>query len=182
MTTIKLGSKAKGNVTCSNCGKLVPAGQQFTYKGKNGKDIFFCEECKKKINQQLAEQTENINIPGAILGACLGALIGGIIWYIIELITGYELGYVAIGVAYLVTQGVYIGSGKKKGKSLQIISVIFTLLAIVGAVYLLGVHYLQEALWKKYPDADTIKLILFSLQLAAQNFFQYAISPIGLLT
>lgn len=180
MTQIKLGSKATGNVICSNCGKASPVGEQFTYKGKNGNEIYLCNECKVKVNQAFETQTKNINKVRSFIGGFIGAFLGGLAWYIIELMTGYEIGYVAVGVGYLVVKGISIGSGYKKGNTLQIMSVCLTLLAIFGAKYFLGVHYIQDALLRKYPDADQIKVYIFSLTTAGKDFFSYAITPVGL--
>src|SRR3989344_8188676 len=105
---IQIGAKAEERVQCSNCGKEVVVSQTHSYKGKKGEDIYFCADCKGKIDEQLSAETKNPNFVGALIGGLIGAIIGGSIWYGIAVVTGYEIGYVALGLGYLVGFGVHL--------------------------------------------------------------------------
>src|SRR4051812_13161087 len=106
---IIVGAKTNKDITCSNCGKSIPAGEQFTFKGRNGEDLNVCADCKILIDQELAKGTKDIPFGKAILGGLAGALLGALLWFLIEFFTGYQIGYVAIGVAYLILKGIGIG-------------------------------------------------------------------------
>lgn len=179
-TKITLGSKTKAAIKCSHCGKDIPAGEQYTFKGKDGNDLNFCSDCKAIIDQELVQETQNIPYFKAILGGLVGAFLGGLLWFVIELVTGYQIGYVAIGVGYLVLQGIGRASGHKKGTKLQIMGLILTLLAIVGAQYALGVYYIMPEAVKEFPHDSYLFQLSVSLLAAGTSFFSYAVSPIGL--
>lgn len=61
-------------------------------------------------NQEVERVTQALryeqNVAGGILGGIAAALIAAILWAIITVLTGYQLGYAAIGVGYLVAFGV----------------------------------------------------------------------------
>lgn len=71
----------------------------------------------------------------AILGALLAAVIGGAIWGAIAIYTGYEVGYVALGVGFLCGMGVVLFTGGKKGMPLQVIAVVASVLGILIGKY-----------------------------------------------
>jgi hypothetical protein len=72
----------------------------------------------------------------AILGGLLAAIIGGAVWGGIAIFTGYEVGYVALGVGFLCGLGVVLFTGGKKGMPLQMIAVVTSVLGIVIGKYM----------------------------------------------
>ena len=72
----------------------------------------------------------------AILGGLLAAVVGGAIWGGIAILTGYEVGYVALGVGFLCGMGVVMFTGGKKGMPLQMIAVVASVLGIVIGKYM----------------------------------------------
>lgn len=180
MEKITIASKANKSVTCANCKKAINAGEQHTYKGKNGTDVYLCSNCKTQINEAFKKEAREVNLPKAIVGGVVAAVLGCIAWFAIEVITGYQLGYVAIGLGYLIIRGILYGSGNRRNSQLQIIGVILALLAIVAANYFIGVHDIIDYAAQHYPNAPQSLVMSVSFQTAAINFFQYAIDPIGL--
>lgn len=100
----------------------------------NGK---LCLACKEKVNQYFLAETQNPNIVGAMIWGVLAAVVGSAAWYLVAIWTGLEISYVAIALGLWLGLAVHLGSGKKKGRRLQIICLILTFLAIIMAKKLL---------------------------------------------
>ncbi len=180
MSKLTIGSKTKTKLTCNNCGKRIPAGKQHTYQANDGSDYNMCANCKVQLAATIEAESKSLNTAKAFFYGFVAATLGGLAWYFIALFTGYEIGLVAIAIGYLVIKAILMGSGNRTTTSLQITGMILTLLAIVGANYFLGVHYIHEQMLIDYPKDDELIILISSLIAAAIGFFQYAISPIGL--
>lgn len=63
--------------------------------------------------QLLAQQ----NLPKAILLAIIACLIGALVWCLVSISTGYQIGYMAIGVGFLVGIAMRQGRGVKIGRA-----------------------------------------------------------------
>jgi hypothetical protein len=87
-------------------------------------------------------------VQGAIIVGLLGAIIGGVIWYYVTILTGWRIGFAAIGVGLLVGNGVVYGAGQKRAWKLQLIALVLALLGLVIGKYLLMQHYYSEAGWE----------------------------------
>jgi hypothetical protein len=62
--------------------------------------------------EALAELRSEQNYAGAVLGGLIGALVGAAIWAVITVSTHYQIGWMAIGVGFLVAVLVrYFGKG-----------------------------------------------------------------------
>ena len=170
---ISIGSKVKETVSCENCKKSIPAGEQYTLRGKDKKEVHLCSECKENINKVFAEETKNPNLPKAILGGIVGGGLGGLLWFLFVVVTKLELGWIAIGVGWLVGMGVHLGSGRKRGLHLQLLSAFLTLATLFIANYFV--------LYKLVQDEVGIGLQQLPFSLVMQVFMKSIISPIGLL-
>ena len=96
----------KNNI-CKNCRGLI-----------NGKSV--CRACKDQILAELdAEKADPSHLPLALVAGAVAAFVSGVVWAAIAVIARVHIGYVAIGVGYLAGQGVFFGSGKKRGVTLQ---------------------------------------------------------------
>ncbi|MFN7921602.1 MAG: hypothetical protein U0Q16_15990 [Bryobacteraceae bacterium] len=88
--------------------------------------------------------------PGArgILRALLfgsgAAFLGMIVYFIVLATTGYEIGYLAIGVGWLVGRAVRHGGFGRGGRKLQWIAVGLTYLSITGSYLVLGIKELAS--------------------------------------
>ena len=141
---IQIGAKATQSVVCAQCQQQVPAGQYYAYKGPKGADIFLCGTCRSQAEQAFQAETQNPNLIGAIVLGTLAGSVAGVVWHFFVVITGYEIGYVAIGVGLVVGWGVHLGSGKKRAPSLQILSAVLTLSTLLIANYFTFLHFLRK--------------------------------------
>lgn len=70
------------------------------------------------------------NLPLGIFGGISAAIVGGILWAVITVITSFQIGYMAIGVGYLVGFAVLkLGKGTTK-----IFGVLGAVLALTGCL------------------------------------------------
>lgn len=176
---IKMGSMVDQEINCAGCNTIVSTANAYCFEDKQGNDIYYCEECKKNIDQALEAETKNPNIIGAILFGLLAGVVSGAIWCAIAYFTGYTIGYVAIAVGFLIARGVILGSGNKRGFSLQLISAVIALVTILSATYMTYVISLNDYLKTSEMFAQTnIGFIWFSP--FNYDTISYMISPVGL--
>ena len=176
---LQIGSKASQSVQCAQCQQQVPAGQYYSYKGRKGADVFLCSTCRDQVEQVLQAETKNPNLIGALILGVLAGLIASGIWYTIVVLTGYEIGYVAIGIGYLIGYAVRIGSGRKRAASLQVLSGSIALLSLLVANYFTFLHFLRKALLEqKVQGYDGHFFFISPLH---PMFLHNLVSPIGLL-
>ncbi len=141
-----------------------------------------CLECKEKVNQHFLAETQDSNIVRAITWGVLAAAVGSAVWYFVAIWTGLEIGYLAIGLGLWIGLAVHFGSGKKKGRRLQIISLILTFLAIIIAKKLIFDYYLNDYLQGHLADfQDFVVGQKVSVSFFAVEFWQSVASIKGLL-
>lgn len=127
---------------CSNCRQRV-------------NDKLVCKNCLRQVVEELkAENAGAEKIPMAIFGGVAGSILGGVGWALISILTGFAIGYVAVGVGFLTGYGVFYASGKKKGRTLQIIAVASSLLGLVIGKYFIVAHAVRELIKKEDPNAE----------------------------
>ncbi len=182
MDKITIGSEVGMKVTCSMCQKEGTTNEFVTLRGKDDQDVYFCPVCKEKLNQEFEDATKNPNILRAVIAGSIAAIVGGVVWYFVTIFTGMEIGYISLGLGYLIGYGVYIGSGKKRGHMLQVISAMIAVIAIIIIEKFILDHfltiYIQENL-SEFPDfavGDTASISFF-----APEFWTSMLSPVGLL-
>ena len=179
---IIIGSDVGKKVNCSVCKKEGTTDQFVTLQNHDGSNVYLCANCKEETNKAFDNETKNPNIPFAIGAGIIGAILGGIVWYLIALSTGMEIGYISLGLGYLVGFGVYFGAGKKRGHQLQIISAIIALVAIFITERFIFNHALNEyiqshlSMFPNVLPGDTVSLPLFDA-----TFLESLVTPIGLL-
>ena len=83
---------------------------------------------------------------GATLYALGFGLVGALVWFGVVVLTGWQFGFVAIAVGFLVGLGITIGSGNKSGIDLQKMAGFLTLIAIFVGEYFIANHYIYEYL------------------------------------
>lgn len=179
---ITIGSEVGVKVNCEMCRKEGTTDQFVTLQGNKGQSIYLCSECKQKANQAFENETQNPNILLATIAGAVAALIGGIIWYIVAISAGMEIGYISLGLGYLVGFGVFLGAGKKRGHQLQIISALLTVAAIVVIEKFIFDYfandYIQSHL-SEFPDFPEGQKI--SVSFLEPEFWKSFASPIGLI-
>lgn len=143
---IKIGAKADQIVKCSGCQKEVPTSQCYTYKGKKGESVFLCEVCREATEKAFKAETQNPNMVMAAILGVLAAIIAGVAWFLLSVLTGYQIGYVAIGVGFIIGYAVIWGAGKKRGASLQMLSAAITVVTLLISQYVIVLYYLRKYL------------------------------------
>lgn len=101
--------------------------------------------------QQILNYQEKLkmeqNLPMAIAGGLAASLAGGIVWAVVTVATGYQIGWMAVGVGFLVGYSVrYLGKGIDK-----IFGIIGASLALLGCLFgnffsLIGFSAKQESM------------------------------------
>jgi hypothetical protein len=130
------------NSICKNCRGLI-----------NGKSV--CNACKDQILAELdAEKADTSHLPLALAAGAIAAFASGIVWAAIAVIAGVHIGYVAIGVGYLAGQGVYFGSGKRKGVNLQYAAIGCALLGLFLGKLFTGVGLIVQMAPTSYSYTD----------------------------
>jgi hypothetical protein len=132
--------------TCSSCGAELQAGQSVAWLGKkkDAPPMHVCAECAAKIDGALQAETENPRLLGALLAGLAAAVVACLIWYGVVAISNYQIGFLAVGVGWLIGLGVGFGAGRKRGPRLQAISVAITIVAMVLSEYLIIRHFAIE--------------------------------------
>jgi hypothetical protein len=161
---------------CAVCGAELMEGRAILIQGKRKEDppIALCPNCAGDAERQMQAETVEVNVPGAILGGLVAAILSALIWYAFVAITNYQLGLLAVGVGWIVAQGVMFGAGRKRGPILQVTSIVITLLAMAVSEYLIVRHVINEILLDEglipkdlpilLPIEDALNLILESIK------------------
>ena len=133
---------------CQVCEAEIPKGHQVEIQGrdKRGLNSIVCANCAESIERELQAETENPNVMVAVLAGLAAAVVGTLVWYGVVIITDYQLGFIAVGVGWLIGMGVAFGAGRKRGPALQGISVAITLAALVVSQYLIVRQFAVELL------------------------------------
>ncbi len=180
-TETTTGGEVAKKVNCSMCNKEGAVEEFVTLQDKEGLDEYVCAECRARMSQEFEAETKNPNIILAIILGVVGAIIGGIVWYLVAVSTGTEIGYISIGLGYLVGMGVYLGSGKKRGQKLQIISAVIALLAIFVTEKFIFDHFLNEYFQANLAEFPQMEGQTVSISFFNPDFLRNLVSPIGLL-
>jgi drug/metabolite transporter (DMT)-like permease len=109
------------------------------------------------------------NLPLAIIAGMVAAIIGGIAWAIVTLTTEYQIGFMAIGVGFLVGFAVRLGNGATK-----VFSYTGAVLALLGCV--LGNFFTLVGFYAKTQNVDVLSALssidLSKVPEAMANVFQ----------
>lgn len=68
--------------------------------------LLYAEQLRRE--RRLRELKENQSLGRGLVGGVLGASVGAVLWAIITAVTGYQIGWMAVGVGVLVGYGVRI--------------------------------------------------------------------------
>lgn len=177
---IKIGAKVNEIVQCGNCKKETPASNAYRCKGKKGAAIFICEGCKVVLEKAFKAETENPNMPIAVLLGLFAGIVSGIIWYAFTAITNYQVGYVAIGVGFLIGYAVLWGAGKKRGMQLQMLSAGITVVTLLVSQYFLILYYARKYLLANKAEFPDYGGQFFFLSPFHPDVLREMFSPMGL--
>jgi hypothetical protein len=113
-------------------------------------DKAVCDRCAAAIGQM--QQLNQFAAGPWFFGALFGfgaAVISGFVWALIVKATRYELGLVAIGIGFFVTRAVMRGAGGRRGPSIQVLSVLLSLLGIFVGKGLIGAWAMWDDIRKQ---------------------------------
>ena len=103
---------------------------------------------------------------GGIIGGTIAAVIGAVVWGAIAFYGEVEIGWLAIGIGFLVGLGVSAGS-RSGGIGAALIAVVLTVLSLVGGKYAavqMAVHKLHNEIGTFEMTDDILKLRLANEQ------------------
>src|SRR3990172_630851 len=109
----KFEESGSPSLSCAFCKRDV-FGTYYEFNGQTA-----CEECRFKVESSRAEGSPLRRAARAVLGGAVGGIVGAGIYYSVLVVTGYEIGLVAIVVGLLVGFGVRWGSGGIGGGGYQ---------------------------------------------------------------
>ncbi len=144
-TPISFPGELPASLRCGFCGQLIDGIFFRTFKR------FTCDRCAAEA--RLAEkrnQFEPISFArGAIAGVVVAAA-GAVAWALVEYITHFQIGIVAAFIGVFVGKAVYAASGKRRGRALQILCVVLSILGVgTGRIVLAGFGVMN---WMKSQD------------------------------
>lgn len=141
--------------SCDNCKKIIKGQSHKIDVGSNLVNL--CPECFNEIDSKIKKATTGENYLFAVILGIVFGFVGSLIWFGAAVLTKYKIGFVALGVGWLTALGIYYGSGKKKSKRLQIISIILSFVAIIFGEYLIANYYIvQNFIEKGYLTGFTL--------------------------
>jgi hypothetical protein len=134
--------------TCTNCGAEIQPGNGFLIPSNSKKtpSLHLCADCTGKVEAAYEAETSDPRLPMALLLGLVAAVAACLLWYAVVVITNYELGIVAIAIGWVVGLAVVYGAGRKRGRALQIMALVITLLALLFSEYLIVRHFLVQNL------------------------------------
>lgn len=138
--------------TCFSCGSAMNAG------GSDGSSFLASSEpgapalataAGPTVTSPAFEPVLPVGLGGLSGGILVGALAGAFataVWYAVVVITGWQVGLVAIVVGWLVGQGVMLGARGRSSMALVAASGLLTLLALAVSEYLIIFHFVTQLL------------------------------------
>src|ERR1700674_1631045 len=116
-------SGGAGKPTCKACGQPISG----AYYQVNG--AVTCSNCARQIKNQMPTDSHTAFARGVFFG--IGAAILGLVLYVaVALTTGLIIGFVSLGVGYIVGKAVVMRSGGLGGPRYQIAAVLLTSMAV----------------------------------------------------
>jgi len=124
-----------GTDRCKSCQKELTG----SYYRING--LLACENCTHKLQAQTPKDTHAAYVRGILFGIA-GAIAGLILYSAFGIITGIEIGYVALAVGWLVGTAIKKGSSGIGGRRYQIAAVALTYAAVSMSAVPIGISYM----------------------------------------
>jgi hypothetical protein len=112
-----------GTDVCKSCNQAI-AGQYYRVNGS-----LACARCVDQLKTQIPKDTHAAFVRGLTFGFG-GAILGLILYSGFSIITGIEIGYVALAVGWIIAKAIKMGSRGIGGRRYQIAAVAFTYAAV----------------------------------------------------
>lgn len=111
---------------CAVCRKTLD--DYYTVNGQSA-----CPGCTRLLHEKFAGPLSFATVVRATIFGLGGAVVGSFIYWIVRRISGYEIGYIAILVGWIVGECVRRAANSRGGLMLQLIAVALTYLSIVSS-------------------------------------------------
>ena len=126
--------------------------------------------------QQIAEREQQakphvLNVLGGLAAGFVAAILCAIVWDKLTYYTHFQIGYVAVGIGFVVGSAVVLGAGGKHGRSLQVLGALLSLLGIVLGETLLATDHVRDYIAAN-PSANTANASSIDV-----FFFRFALLP-----
>lgn len=123
-----------------------------------------------------------LNILGGFALGLVAAIICAIVWDKLTYYTHFQIGYVAVGIGFVVGSAVVFGAGGKRGRALQVLGALLSLLGIMLGETLLVMDYVRDEIAKdptlSFAGASPIGLFIVSAIYLPESFKE---SPLSIL-
>jgi hypothetical protein len=106
---------------------------------------------------------------GGLAAGLVAAIVASAIWYAVVVVTGFQVGLVAIAVGFLVGQAVVLGARRRGSVVLVGASVVFTLLALAISEYLIVVHFVGLEFAADGLTIEVLQPIDFMIEVGAES-------------
>ncbi len=143
-------SSAPQTLQCSQCGASSQMSAGWLSRPTEEGELVLCPICISRAQQELEQQSQDVNMSGALLYGAGAAVAGSATWYGLVVVSDYKLGIVAIGMGWLVGKAVVYGAGDKRSGSLQLAGGLLALAALFLGEYLIVNH-----MARKYAEGFT---------------------------
>jgi hypothetical protein len=178
--------KEEDTVSCTECDAEVPEEQAIRLRARDvhGDHLVLCGDCAATFDARYQAETERPDLIHALLLGLIAGLLGAIVWFLILVKTGWEIGFVAVGLGYVVGVAAMRGAGGKRGRRVQLTAVAATVLVMLFTQYLIGQHFLGRILVREGyeppplllpPDAMLTVTLLSLMDLATLALWGFAL-------
>jgi hypothetical protein len=124
--------KSEGNA-CAFCKTALSAGY-YRVQGK-----LACANCTQKIQNSRPQDSHSAFVRASIFGS-VAAVVGMAAYAGVVIATGWTIGYLALGVGYIIAKAMMKGSGNVGGRRYQTVAVMLTYAAISIAAVPIAFH------------------------------------------
>ncbi len=121
-----------------------------------GSGVPFCRACTDEIRVGDETRPSVSELFGGLAWGLGGAALGCVIYFMVLWLSGYEIGFIAVIVGWLVGKAVHRGSNGRGGWKLQTLAVALTYFAIVTSYVPLIVKGMMKPEAQKAAGQDTV--------------------------
>jgi len=133
---------------CYVCGTFTESPNGWSYRVRLRGHSPVCPSCRSKVEQEIEQLASNPNLLGAVLLGAVAAAVVSTVWSGLSVVLGsmptFEAIPIAAGIGWLVGKAVVVGSGNKRGPSLQWAAGALAGAAVLGGQYLTLNHLVSK--------------------------------------
>jgi len=169
--TAEEAAEGEPGMSCVRCQAAIKPGEALVIPGRvRGSPSALCPNCAKEIQSRFDAETKDIQTVPALLFGLAAAVAGAAIWYLLYRYLKYDLTLLAFIGGWGIGEAVRYGAGRKRGKTLQWMSLGLTVLMVLGAQYAILGRANPADFFPAFWQAATLNR--FNLILYALGLFQ----------